>query len=127
MPTSEFRVRMFKELPADMQRQMVPVSLVDVGIGQNAEMGTLERKPIRNGKDPLFKDVANSDQLASMVVSGLKDTWMDARFVRQGTTKGDESVQRAKPFLRPQLQAVHATLFYLAFVFIKAVPLNNHV
>ncbi|MEZ4738378.1 MAG: trypsin-like peptidase domain-containing protein [Flavobacteriales bacterium] len=110
LPMGEYTVRLFKEIPDDMPRQMVPISTVDVEVMKNARLGTFGGQTLRMESGNMFRDLLNGDQLSYSVSGGLKDTWMDTRTVRQGTTKGDEAIQRAKILMRPTIKSVDATL-----------------
>ena len=110
MSTTSYRANLYREVPAETQRQMVPVGTFEVTLGDRPVLGTVERSPIKLGTDGFFRELAYPEGLNSAVTAGLKDTWMDARVVRTGTTKGDEAVQRAKFLLVPRLTAVTATM-----------------
>lgn len=110
LPMSSYTVPLYKEVQADVQRQLVPVGGLQVVLGDRPDLGKMGGTPIRMGKDGVFQDLSYADGLTSAVTTGLRDTWMDAKTVRMGTTKGDELVQRAKIVLLPELQKVNATL-----------------
>jgi len=110
MRTGSFRANLYKEMDPDQQRFLVPVSSVALSLGDRPDLGTLKTAPIKTGKDGVFQDLNYTDGLSSAVLAGLKDSWMDARSVRSGTTKSEELVQRAKLVLVPEVEKLHATL-----------------
>lgn len=110
LPRSEYRLRLFKELPSDMPRQMVPITTVDVPLGERPLLGTINGKPVYHDKDSPFRSLNYPEQLSSSVVAGVKDTWMDMKTARKGTTKGDELLQRAKLYLHPELEKLEVAL-----------------
>ncbi len=110
LPMGSYTVPLYKEVPANVQRQLVPVGGVNVVLGDRPDLGKMSGTPIRMGKEGVFQDLSYADGLTSSVTTGLRDTWMDAKTVRIGTTKGDELVQRAKLVLVPELEQVNATL-----------------
>lgn len=105
-PEAGTMMRLFKEMPADMRRQFIPITGVDVGIGERAELGKLNGRTIRHDRDTPLKSLHYADQLTASITAGARDTWMDMKTVRKGTTKGDEAIQRAKFFLVPVLENV---------------------
>lgn len=110
MPTTSYKASLYKEIPADIQRQMVPVAAMTMELGQAPDLGKADGTRIRTGSGGLFRELTYPDMLTQSVVSGLKDTWMDAKMVRTGTQKGDELVHRAKVVLKPRLERIHAEL-----------------
>jgi S1-C subfamily serine protease len=110
LPVSSYTVPLYKEVQANVQRQLVPVGALSVVLGDRPDLGKMGGTPIRMGNDGVFKDLSYADGLTSSVTTGLRDSWMDAKIVRLGTTKGDELAQRAKIVLVPELQKVNATL-----------------
>ncbi|MCB0769286.1 MAG: trypsin-like peptidase domain-containing protein, partial [Flavobacteriales bacterium] len=110
LPIREHTLQLFKKTPLDISRQMVPISTVEVKVMKNARLGTFDGQPMRLESNSMFRDLLNGDQLLYSVSNGLKNTWMDSRTVRMGTTKGDEAIQRAKLLMRPTIKTVDATL-----------------
>jgi S1-C subfamily serine protease len=110
LPIGDHTLQLFKKTPLDMPRQMVPITTVDVEVMKNARLGTFDGQALRLDNASMFRDLLNGDQLTYSISGGLKDTWMDARSVRSGTTKGDEAIQRAKLMMRPTVRSVDATL-----------------
>lgn len=110
MPTGSFTANLYKEVAADVQRQMVPVTPMAVELGAHPDLGRTDGARITSGSDGFFRDLGYPEALTQSVISGMKDSWMDAKMVRTGTQKGDEMVQRAKIMLTPRLERVHADL-----------------
>jgi len=109
LPLPEYKLQLFKEVDKDAERVIVPVTGADV-VTFDKSIGTLNSKPILTATDQIAQDLKEPDLLASAMVAGLRETWVDARSVRKGTTKGDETIQKAKLYLRPKVQVVAATL-----------------
>ncbi len=110
MPTGSYMANLYKEVPADVQRQMVPVQAMDMGLGDRPDLGKADGTKITMGSDGFFRELGYPESLTQSLVTGLKDSWMDAKMVRTGTQKGDEMVQRAKVILSPKLERVYADL-----------------
>ncbi|MBK6881749.1 MAG: trypsin-like peptidase domain-containing protein [Flavobacteriales bacterium] len=110
MRVGSYRANLYKEVDNDLQRFLIPVASVVLAMGDRPDPGTLKSAPIKVGKDGLFQDLSYVDGLSNGMLGGLRDSWMDARTVRTGTTKGDEMVQRAKLILVPEVERIHATL-----------------
>lgn len=104
--STEATVRLFKELPANMRKQFVPVTGMEVLLGERAALGSLNGRQVNHDRDSPLKSLNYPDQLTASIASGARDTWMDLRTVRKGTTKGDEAIQRAKLFLHPALEGL---------------------
>lgn len=99
-------VRLFKEMPADMRKQYIPIVGLDVGIGERASLGKVNGRPVKHDRDTPLKSLNFGDQLTTSLATGTRETWMDMKSVRKGTSKGDEAIQRAKFFLHPTLENV---------------------
>jgi hypothetical protein len=110
MPISDHIMVLYKEPAADAARFSVPVSEVVIGLGDKPALGTLNKIAIRTGREGAFRNLAYPENYTGDIVSGLRNTWMDAKSVRKGTTKGDEMIQRAKFVLRPEIKSINATL-----------------
>lgn len=110
MPASRYTANLYREVPAEEQRHMVPIAGLTLALGDRPDLGKVDGTRISTGSDGLFRDLNYADMLAQTVANGLKNTWMDARVVRAGTQKGDEAIQRAKLVLEPQLERVNAQL-----------------
>jgi hypothetical protein len=108
LPIGTHNVDLYKEVPAEVQRHLIPVSAMKFALGDRPDLGTLGNTPIRMGKGEVFQDLAHADGLSSAVTTGLKDSWIDAKSARAGTTKGDELIHRAKMVLVPELEHVKA-------------------
>ncbi len=109
-PVPEFTVNMYKELPADPTRYLVPTPGLISEIGRDVRLGTYNGKVIKQDKDSPFRELAYADQIGSSVISGFRNSWLDARIVRKGTTKGDETLQRAKFYMQPVIKGIDAKL-----------------
>lgn len=101
---SETTVRMVKELPTDIPARMAPLSGVLVALGERPELGRLNGKVVRHDKDSPLRVLDHPEQLGTSMVMGFRDTWLDVKSVRKGTTKGDEAIQRAKMHLEPSVK-----------------------
>lgn len=110
MPMAGHKVELYREVSADAQRHLVPISGLVLALGDRPDLGKADGKRITTDDDGLFRELSYTDMLAQAVASGLKDTWMDTRVVRAGTAKGDETLHRAKLFLEPKLERVSADL-----------------
>lgn len=108
LPMNEHTMVLYKEPATDAAKFLVPVSEVEVST--EGKLGTFNKAPIRTDRDGAFRSLAYPENFANDVVGGMKDTWMDAKSVRKGTTKGDEVIARAKFHLRPVIRRVTATL-----------------
>jgi S1-C subfamily serine protease len=108
-PTGGHTVHLYKEFSADQRRYDLPVTGVEVSLPSNAPLGTYGSTKLKRGTGNPMRDLEYGDMLNSAVVAGLKDTWLQARSVKMGTTKGDEAIQRAKLHLRPRIDAVQAS------------------
>ena len=109
LPRQDYKLKLFKERNKDEERILVPVTGADVTTFDKS-IGTLNNKAILTSTDPIAQDLKDTDLLALAMVNGLRETWVDARSVRKGTTKGDETIQKAKLYLRPKVQMIAATL-----------------
>ena len=110
MPTSSYTANLYKEVPSDVQRQLVPIGTVNLALGDRPDLGKADNTRITTGSDGFFRDLTYPEGLTQSVVTGLKASWMDAKTARAGTQKGDEVIQRAKILLVPKVERVHAEL-----------------
>lgn len=110
MPAETYSANLYKEVPSEMQRQMVPISTMKVALGDRPDMGKANGAKITTGADGFFRDITYPDGLTSSVLSGTRNTWMDAKIARPGTQKGDEMIQRAKLYLEPKLERINADM-----------------
>lgn len=110
MPTGSYTANLYKEVSADVQRQMMPVTTLATELGERPDLGKADGARITMGSDGFFRDLGYPESLTHSVISGFKDSWMDAKMTRTGTQKGDELVQRAKIMLTPKLERLHADL-----------------
>jgi S1-C subfamily serine protease len=109
LPVKEVVLHLYKEQREDLARYAVPVTELQLDLGDKPVYGTYQKKPITL-KDATFRDLKYVETLTSSLTGGFKNTWMDARTVRVGTSRGDEAIQRAKFFLRPVLRSVRGDL-----------------
>lgn len=110
MPTGEVTVNLYKESREHAMRHMLPITSVTTDMATRADLGKLQGKPVKLDKESPFRDLTQPEMLTSAVSSGLRDSWVDARVVRMGTTKGDEALQKAKMYLRPNVRSLKADL-----------------
>lgn len=110
MPTTSYSANLYKEVPADVQRQLVPVGTVNMALGDRPDLGKADGTRITTGSDGLFRDLGYPDALTNALVSGLRNTWVDAKLTRPGTQKGDELIHRAKMLMVPKLERIQADL-----------------
>jgi S1-C subfamily serine protease len=110
MPAKEYKVQMYKEVKEELSRFVVPIAGVDISLGTKPDLGKFSGKKITMDKDGVFKDLNYPETFTAAITSGLKDSWMETRTVRLGTTKGDEAVQRSKIYMRPEIKKVTADL-----------------
>lgn len=110
MPTPSYTANLYKEIPSDVQRQLVPIGTVNLALGDRPDLGKADNARITTGSDGFFRDLTYPEGLTQSVVTGLKSSWMDAKTARPGTQKGDEVIQRAKLLLVPKVERVHADL-----------------
>ena len=112
LPTASINVRLFKEVPDDVEKRSVPVGNVDVSMAEGASVGTLNKSRITRSTDRerIYDDLKYGEQLSNYVVEGLRGSFMDARSVRMGTTRGDEAIRSAKIILRPKITNAEGNL-----------------
>lgn len=104
--TASTTVRLFKEMPTDIRKQFVPITGMEVMLGERAALGRLNGAQVRHDRDTPLRSLNFPDQLTTYVTGDARDTWMDLKAVRKGTTKGDEAIQRAKFYLYPVLEGL---------------------
>ncbi len=109
MPVDRYHFQLYKEINEDLRALSVPITGVDLALGENPDLGTFARKPIKL-KDGIFRELNYGDPLNSAFIMGLKNSWIETRSVRAGTTKGDEALRRSKMYLRPKIVAIEADL-----------------
>lgn len=113
IPVSHVTLDLYREFSPDLARFALPVSGFTTELDGRSTLGTHNGKPLRwnkNSKNSVLRGQDEPDRLAQAVVEGLRDTWLDSRTARSGTTKGDEALQRAKLHLKPHLRGLRATL-----------------
>jgi len=110
MPIGDITVNLYKESREHATRHMLPITAVTTDLATRADLGKLQGKPVKLDKESPFRDLAQPEILTSAIASGLRDSWLDARVVRMGTTKGDEALQKAKMYLRPNVKSLKADL-----------------
>lgn len=110
MPMQELTVNLYKEPTDDQVRYLLPITGLDSKVASRTMLGTLRGKPARLDKDSPFRDLERSDMLTSAVTNGLRNTWLDTRVARPGTTKGDEALQKAKMYLWPEIGSMQFVL-----------------
>lgn len=108
LPIGDHTMTLYKEHAPDATKYLVPVTEVEVHAAE--KLGTLNKSTIRGGRDGAFRSLTYPENFTTEVVNGMKETWMDGKSVRKGTTKGDEVIQRAKLYLRPDIKRISATL-----------------
>lgn len=108
LPITEHTMTLYKEQAPGATKYLIPVTEVVVHPGD--KLGTFNNAPIRTDRNGGFRSLTYPENFTSDVVGGMKDTWMDGRSVHKGTTKGDETIQRAKLYLRPDVKRINATL-----------------
>ncbi len=108
LPIGDHTMTLYKEHAPDAPKYLVPVT--DVEVHATEKLGMLNKAAIRSDRDGAFRSLTYPENFTTDVVSGMKETWMDGKSVRKGTTKGDEVIQRAKLFLRPDIKRITATL-----------------
>lgn len=108
--TKTVTLDLIKELPEDLEKVHLPITGLENKTGERAPAGVFNKARITTVNPDVCTALKYPDQLAGHVVQGLRDTWVDAKSVRRGNTKGDELVQRAKVFLYPALLSVTADL-----------------
>ncbi|MFZ1686222.1 MAG: trypsin-like peptidase domain-containing protein [Flavobacteriales bacterium] len=109
-PKRTVMVDLLKEMPTDLEKFLLPVTGLENKTGEHAPAGIFNRTKITTGNPDVFSPLKYPEELAGSVVRGLRDTWVDANFMRRGSTVGDEAVRRAKIFLYPALLSVTADL-----------------
>ncbi|HEY0976636.1 MAG TPA: trypsin-like peptidase domain-containing protein [Flavobacteriales bacterium] len=97
-------VSLYKALPEDLQRVDLPVAPMENAIG-GGRLGKVGSRTIDLSSKEAY-DLKYPDMATASVIRGFQGSWLDARGVRLGTTKGDEQVQRAKFYLRPRVKGV---------------------
>ncbi len=110
IPIREVTVDLYRAFSEDMARFALPITGMNTTLDPRASLGTFKGRPIQQDKKSVLRGVDDMDRLAAAVSDGLRNTWLDGRTARMGTTKGDEAVQRAKVHLKPQLRSMKATL-----------------
>lgn len=110
LPASEITVDLYKEQSEVAMRHMLPIVGVTSDLVIRTNLGKVYNKAVQLDKESPFRDLSQPDLLGSSVANGLRNSWLDARVVRQGTSKGDEALQKAKMYLRPTVKSFKAEL-----------------
>ncbi len=110
MPTSEITLQLYKEFSEVAMRQALPISAVNSSVLNNTNLGKMQGKVMKLDKLSPFRDLLQPEILSGAVTSGLRDTWLDSKMARIGTSKGDETVQRAKMHMQPSIRSVQVDL-----------------
>lgn len=103
-------IDLYKEPSKSQVPVLLAVSGFESAVMPNASLGRIGSKQFRNDQRSPFKDLSWPDQLASEVVGGLKAAGYDAVMARRSTTRGTETIERAKSHLRGRLLSVDARL-----------------
>lgn len=109
MPTPEITIQLYKEFNESTMRQL-PISKMSSDLIGNANLGKFQGQALKLDKESPFRDLLQPDILTGSITSGLRDTWLDVKLARMGTSKGDDAVQRAKMHLQPSIRSVQADL-----------------
>lgn len=110
LPVRTFTANLYKVVPADVQRQLIPVVPSTVSLGDRPDMGKANGVRITTGADGFYRDLSYPETITHSAIAGLSESWMDAKMARLGTQKGDELVQRAKIVLAPKIERVYSDL-----------------
>ncbi len=110
LPANEITVDLYKEQGEVAMRHMLPIVGFTSELVNRSDLGKVYNKAVKLDKESPFRDLSQPELLGSSVANGLRNSWLDARVVRQGTTKGDEAVQKAKMYLRPAIRSFKAEL-----------------
>ena len=110
LPVNSYTASLYKEVPADRQRQLIPVAPLTVSLGDRPDLGKAGGVRITTGTDGFFRDLAYPETVTHSAIAGLSDSWMDAKMARPGTQKGDELVHRAKIVLAPTIERLYSDL-----------------
>ena len=108
LPIKDHTMTLYKEQAPGATKYLVPVT--EVVVHPTEKLGTFNQVPIRTDRSGGFRSLTYPENFTSDIVSGMKETWMDGKSVRKGTTKGDEVIQRAKLYLQPDIKRINATL-----------------
>ncbi|MDQ3100391.1 MAG: trypsin-like peptidase domain-containing protein [Bacteroidota bacterium] len=109
LPVKEYMVQLYKEVKDDLTHFTLPISGIEIKLGDKPDLGTFQGKKIML-KDGIFKELNYGDPLTSAVQSGLKDSWIEPRAVRLGTTKGEEAIRKSKIYLYPEILSIKADI-----------------
>ena len=109
LPVNEYNVHLYKETDPALAHYALPITGVSIELGDRPDLGTFHGRRITL-KDAVFRELNYSDPLSGSIQMGLKGSWIDSRSVRLGTTKGDETVRRAKIYLHPRITSIKADL-----------------
>lgn len=110
MPVDQVHLDLHPTLQKELPRVLVPITGVRSTLTQRAPIGTVGGRPLKLEQSGPLRDLLNPDQLTSAVTSGTRDSWMDMRPARPGTGKGNELIERAKVYVRPEVTAADARL-----------------
>ncbi len=110
MPVDRIRADLYRTERPQQTRHLVPITGLRSALGQQPDLGTLDGRVAKMDKAGPYGDLLDPDQLTGAVQSGLRETWVEARPARLGSTKGDELVQQAKLHLRPEIISINGVL-----------------
>ena len=110
MPAERLLVDLYREPSSDQARQQLPITGLDHTLATRAPLGKVLGKPVRLERVSPFRDLEHIDMHTSAIANGLRDSWLEAKVTRLGTTRGDEAIERAKMHLRPRLKSFQADL-----------------
>ncbi len=111
IPVKSHKVQLYKEHREDLSHFSIPLAGIDLDLGDRPDLGTYRSKKITMTKDGLFRELTYVENFTGAVTTALKDSWIETRTVRLGTSKGDEAVQRSKVYMRPLIRGVHGDLY----------------
>ncbi len=101
----EFTLNLYRDVPEKAERKELLVVTLESKLGSDAKVGKF-------GAHPLYTDSRElnaldyADDLGSEITGGLREGIFDAKNVRIGNQKGDETVRRAKVYLKPVLMSL---------------------
>ncbi len=108
-PQKELMVNMYRDMPTDVQMVDLPVITAENKVAPKATLGKVgTRKLDLSSRE--CDELEYPDQFTSSILSGMRETYLDARTVRLATQKGDEAVRAAKVYLKPVVKSVDIQL-----------------
>lgn len=84
VPVRVHTVQLHKELPAHRTRDLMPVTGLEVGIGERTALAILGGKAFRNDRNNPLRALQYPDQLTGPVSDALRRGWMGALAVGSG-------------------------------------------